>query len=320
VVNTTTSPTPSSPDERDQLLWIRWLVASAAAVGAVVGGVELVNQLGWMPLVGLLLVVAGVLVLLERPLPLSLNKTVSITCALALLVTGIAVGSYGVWERFRGPHLTKATNLTLCAKDTPFCNIAVATLGRSTAVSQVCYEDGSWHGAPRRYFYLESHGRAGYAFPHAVANQRPSPACRTLAWLYVPNSLMIDPHLHAHLQTTGHKVRPQQPAAFWSMLTKRWVRVTGSAPLCASGTQSLPASLACYQRHNAIPLGSFSHADRGDLLFARCAGQISALSSLGNGRVFFLGDQRGRVLVTARVEDVDCQPIGVVPREVLASQ
>jgi hypothetical protein len=124
VVDTTTSPIPPPPDEKDQRLWLRWLIASAGAVAAVVGGIELVSQTGWMPLVGLLSLVAGILMLLERPLPLNLNKTVSVGCAVILLAAGLAVGGYGVWGRFRGPHLTEATKLTLCAKDTPFCNTA----------------------------------------------------------------------------------------------------------------------------------------------------------------------------------------------------
>ena len=180
-----------------------------------------------------------------------------------------------------------------------------------------CYGDTLKAGRNRRYFYMEaSNHRGGYAFAFAVANQARTPSCSSVPWLEVPHSLLLDKKLHPRVQPVGRKVQPGTAAIFWTQWRSRWNKVTHEDPQCTSASRSIDDSLTCFQRSKLIRLGATRGTNRGDLIMTRCAGKVSALVALGNGRALLF--DRNSSLVAARLDDIDCTGIGVVPRAMLS--
>jgi len=205
---------PEQPDGRKQL-WLKQLIT---AVVAVAGGAELALNL--IPEVGRLVALTAMLgVLLYRVStdpPDWLQRSEAAFAVSVTLLTGVTVplGAVAVFDKVRPPHTTADAAVTLCSGDSVPCETRVETLPKGAPLTMVCYENASWRGRDRRFFYVEQEqGVQGFVVPKVVDHQDPSPHCDTLPWMAATNRLL--------------KSQPPRP---------RVIPKDGSAPDPASGT------------------------------------------------------------------------------------
>src|SRR5690348_8832068 len=109
------SPTPTAREQ--QRKWLPWLGAPVAVVTAILAAEQFVSLFNWILLVAVLLVVAAAVIVIALLPHLPRYRALAVGSVLTLLLGGIAAGSYGAWDRYRGPHLTKPTSLALCMAD-----------------------------------------------------------------------------------------------------------------------------------------------------------------------------------------------------------
>ncbi|MFL6163284.1 MAG: hypothetical protein ACJ74U_13775 [Jatrophihabitantaceae bacterium] len=309
---------PSEParGDRRERLWVRWPVTYTAVLGAALTVNQVLGLFNWMLLTGLGLLIGSVLILITLPRRSRRRHTLTVAFAVVILTVGVAIGVWGGWDKYRGPHLNRETSLALCSQDIAPCRAELTKLKRGTSVTQVCWEQGFWLGSSRRYFYLEAGHQGGYGFPISVSNQQGSPPCQTVAWMRVANSFLRNTKLHLSVNSSGKLVRPAPGPEFWSLLMQQWTQALGQTPRCFAA--SAAATLACYQKNRLIKASPLSEIKRGDLIFARCGNASIELLALGDSWAALLASPSSN-LVATRLANVECAMIGAVPRAVIES-